>query len=190
MFLGSLLEDSNTTLPPCPVVQTASGGFHRYLLVPKAYPIHPNVSLWPGIDILAAGSSVVLPGSRTDAGVYRALRSFEECSIPEAPRAFVKLIRGPKRHGVVPVGRGRYFPRTWLRRILRRWRRASGGCFSGTPYSGHSGSAKERLATPPIRLMSIILLAKACFCYGLNYRQTESVILNWRCKHGLKRHLQ
>jgi len=33
-------------------------------------------------------------------------------------------------------------------------------------------------------------LAKACFCCGLNYRQTESVILNWRCKHGLKRDLK
>ena len=30
-------------------------------------------------------------------------------------------------------------------------------------------------------------LAKACFCCGLDRRQTESVILNWSRKHGLKR---
>jgi hypothetical protein len=33
-------------------------------------------------------------------------------------------------------------------------------------------------------------LAKSCFCCGLNHRQTEDVILNWRQKHGLKRDLR
>jgi hypothetical protein len=93
MFLGSLLEESQTTLPPCPMVQTGSGGCHRYLLAPRGFRIHSTVALWPGIDILAVGSSAILPGSRTDAGEYRAIRSFEECPIPEAPREFMKLIR-------------------------------------------------------------------------------------------------
>jgi hypothetical protein len=33
-------------------------------------------------------------------------------------------------------------------------------------------------------------LAKACFCCGLNHRQAEAVILNWRHKHGLNRDLR
>lgn len=92
-FLGSLLADLETTLPPCPLVETGSGGSHRYPLVPRGFPIQPTVSLRPGIDILAAGSSAILPGSRTDGGEYRAIRSFEEGAIPEAPRTLVKLIR-------------------------------------------------------------------------------------------------
>src|SRR5262249_25503175 len=102
LVLGSLLADSETSLPPCPTVQTGSGGFHRYFLVPEWFPIRSRVALWPGIDILAVGSSVILPGSRTEAGEYRALRSFEECSIPEAPRTFVKLIRRAQGDGRCP----------------------------------------------------------------------------------------
>jgi hypothetical protein len=93
LFLGSLLEDAEITLPPCPIVQTASGGFHRYLIIPKGFRIRPTVALFPGIDILAAVSNVILPGSRTSAGDYRVRRSFEEFPIPEAPRALMKLIR-------------------------------------------------------------------------------------------------
>jgi hypothetical protein len=33
-------------------------------------------------------------------------------------------------------------------------------------------------------------LAKACFCCGLNHRQAESVIVNWRRKHALNRDLR
>src|SRR4051812_46918448 len=32
LFLGNLLEEQGITLPACPTVETASGGFHRYLL--------------------------------------------------------------------------------------------------------------------------------------------------------------
>lgn len=32
MFLDSVFEDHGLALPACPTVQTASGGFHRYLL--------------------------------------------------------------------------------------------------------------------------------------------------------------
>jgi hypothetical protein len=185
MFLGSLLEDSDTTLPPCPMVQTGSGGFHRYLLVPKGFPIRPRVALWPGIDILTAGSSVILPGSRTDAGEYRALRSFDECSIPEAPRAFVKLIRSAQEDGrshrageTVPpymtaTDTSEVSRRQWYllfrNRVFRSfWKRqGKAGDATDSAYEYH--------------------LAKACFCCGLNCRQTESVILNWRCKHSLKR---
>ena len=189
MFLGSLLEDSDTTLPPCPTVQTGSGGFHRYLLVPKGLPIHPQVGLWPGIDILAAGSSVILPGSRTDAGEYRALRSFEECSIPEAPRSFVKLIRKaqtaarcPNRPGttggwnMTEVDTSQVSPRQWFllfrNRVFRSFwkRRGKAGDATDSAYEYH--------------------LAKACFCCGLSHGQTEFVVLNWRCKHGLKRDLR
>jgi hypothetical protein len=187
MFLGSLLEDADTTLPTCPIVRTGSGGFHRYFRVPKGFPVRPSVALWPGIDILAAGSSVILPGSRTDAGEYRALRSFDECAIPEAPRTFIKLIRSTEtRHPAQPrapapplmaetdtslVSRRQW----WLlfRNLVFRsfWNRlGKAGDATDSAYEYH--------------------LAKACFCCGLNHRQTESVILNWRCKHGLKRDLR
>ena len=33
-------------------------------------------------------------------------------------------------------------------------------------------------------------LAKACFCCGLNHRQTEFVVMGWRRKHGLNRDLR
>ncbi len=56
-------------------------------------PIHSALSLWSGIDILTAGCNVILPGSRTHAGDYPALRSFEQCAIPELPQSFVRLIR-------------------------------------------------------------------------------------------------
>jgi Bifunctional DNA primase/polymerase, N-terminal len=189
MFLGSLLEDSDTTLPRCPIVQTASGGFHRYLLVPKGFPIRPRVALWPGIDILTAGSSVILPGSRTEAGEYRAVRSFEESPIPEAPRAFIKLIRRAQEDGRCPdrtrATVGTYIdetdtsevaPRQWWllfrNRVFRSFweRRGKAGDATDSAYEYH--------------------LAKACFCCGLNYRQAESVILTWRRKHSLTRDLR
>jgi hypothetical protein len=183
MVLSSLLEDCQTTLPPCPMVQTASGGFHRYLLVPAGYPIHPKIAIWPGIDILAAGSSVILPGSRTDVGEYRALRTFDECAIPEAPRQFVSLIRqGQKARQANRPCAARHNPfaevetsdvsrrQWWLlfrNRVFRSfWKReGKAGDATDSAYEYH--------------------LAKACFCCGLNHRQAEAVILNWRRKHAL-----
>jgi hypothetical protein len=186
MFLGSLLEDHDITLPRCPMVQTASGGFHRYFLVPKWLPIRSAIGLWPGIDILAAGSNVILPGSRTEAGQYRALRSFEDCPIPEAPRAFVRRIRQAQRAAPgrdrslwsrsrsLPVGDSSLVSRRqwWLlfrNQVFRafwnrKWKAAD---ISDSAYEYH--------------------LAKACFCCGLDQKQTEHVVLKWRQKHGLQR---
>src|ERR1039457_50362 len=188
MILGSLLEDTDTILPPCPMVRTASGGFHRYLLVPRGFRIRPTVALWPGIDVLATGSSVILPGSRTEAGAYREVRSFEECPIPEAPRPFISLIRGLQRERSTDRPRGPlYAPRAgldtsevsrrqwWLlfrNRVFRSFWRRQGkvGDATDSAYEYH--------------------LAKACFCCGLNHRQAEHVILNWRREHGLQRSLR
>lgn len=188
MFLGSLLEDTDIALPPCPTVQTASGGFHRYLLVPKWLRIRSTVALWPGIDILAAGSNVVLPGSRTDAGEYRPVRTFDECGIPEAPHAFVNLIR--RVQSAQRTDRQRAMPSAlygevvtsevsrrqwWLlfrNRVFRSfWRRqGKAGDATDSAYEYH--------------------LAKACFCCGLNHRQTEQIVVIWRRKHGLQRSLR
>jgi len=189
LFLGSLLEDCQTTLPPCPFVQTASGGFHRYLVVPRGHRIRPTVTIWPGIDVLAAGSSVILPGSRTEAGEYRAVRTFDECPIPEAPRAFVSLIRKAqkatlshsRRHSVcsdpfAEVETSDVSRRQWWllfrNRVFRSfWRRqGKAGDATDSAYEYH--------------------LAKACFCCGLNHRQAESVVVNWRRKHALDRDLR
>lgn len=168
MFLGSLLEDTGTTLPACPMVTTASGGFHRYLSVPQWFPIRPAVALWPGIDILAAGSSVILPGSRTKGGEYRVVRSFDDCAIPEAPREFVRLIRSLQRAGRSPhrpstksssvlaeVDTSQVSPRQWFllfkNRVFRSFWTRQGKCGDATDsaYEYH--------------------LAKACFCCGLNH---------------------
>jgi hypothetical protein len=142
--------------------------------------------LWPGIEILAAGASVILPGSLTQTGKYRAIRSFEECAIPEAPRALVRLIRSKQitRH---PSHRPRSTPislmadadtssvsrrQWWLlfrNRVFRTFWNRQGklGDATDSAYEYH--------------------LAKVCFCCGLNHRQAESVVLNWRRKHGLNR---
>lgn len=184
MFLYSLLEDHDITLPPCPMTQTASGGFHRYLLVPKWLPVRSAINLWPGIDILAAGSNVILPRSLTEAGEYRMLRAFDECSVPEAPRDFIKLIRSaqkekvrldrsaPSRSKSLPVGGSSLVSHRqwWLlfrNRFFRSfWRRqGKAGDATDSAYEYH--------------------LAKACFCCGLNAEQTEYVVVVWRQKHGL-----
>jgi hypothetical protein len=187
MFLCSLLDDTGLTLPPCPTVQTPSGGFHRYFRAPKWFPIRPKVALWPGVDILAQGSTVILPSWRTETGEYRPLRSFEECEIPEAPRAFVKLIRaaqsGLARRGRV---RAKIFLETADTTIVsrRQWyllfRNRVFGTFWGRQgkFGDTTDSAYE------------YHLAKACFCCGLNQCQAESVILAWRRKHGLNRDLR
>ena len=185
LILGSLLEDTDTILPPCPMVRTASGGFHRYLLVPAGFCIRAAVALWPGIDVLAAGSSVILPGSRTDAGEYREVRSFDGCPIPEAPRPFISLICGlqketstdrPRAKLSAPRGEldtSEVSRRQWYllfrNRVFRSfWRRqAKAGDATDSAYEYH--------------------LAKACFCCGLNHRQAEHVVLLWRRQHGLQR---
>jgi hypothetical protein len=188
LFLASLLQEHDIRLPPCPMVMTASWGFHRYLLVPKRLPIRSRIGLWPGIDVLAAGSNVVLAGSRTEAGQYKMVRSFEECPIPEAPLAFVKLIRARLRAKARPdrpasrsepavdcdnavVSRRQWWLLFRNRVFCSFWSRGyKVGDATDSAYEYH--------------------LAKACFCCGLNQRQTESVILTWRQKHGLQRSLQ
>jgi hypothetical protein len=129
---------------------------------------------------------VILPGSCTDDGEYRALRSFNDCAIPEAPRGFVSLIRSVQRERrtnhsqratpQIPfadlepsdVSRRQW----WLlfrNRVFRSfWKReGKAGDATDSTYEYH--------------------LAKACFCCGLNHRQAEAVIVNWRRKHVLNR---
>ncbi len=170
------------------MVRTASGGFHRYLIVPAGYKIHSTVALWPGIDVLTAGSSVVLPGSRTEAGEYKEVRSFEECAIPEAPRPFISLIRDLQREtstdrrralqSALPgdLDTSEVSRRQWyllFKNMVFRsfWRRqGKAGDATDSAYEYH--------------------LAKACFCCGLNHRQAEHVVLLWRQKHGLQHSLR
>jgi hypothetical protein len=184
LFLCELLLEHDIFLPKCPFVQTASDGRHWYLLVPKGFRVRSCVGLWPGIDILAAGSSVILPGSRTIAGEYRALRSFDECPIPEAPVALIKLIRKAQKAKRKPVTKGSRLPdgdmlvshRQWwllLRNKVFRsfWNRAK-------KMADTSLSAYE------------YHLAKACFCCGLNEQQTIYVIQKWWRKQGFERSLR
>jgi hypothetical protein len=112
----------------------------------------------------------------------------EDCSIPEAPLAFIKLIRATQR---AKTGRNRsarrFEPtmdfetsaisrRQWFllfrNRVFRSFwhREQKAGDTTDSAYEYH--------------------LAKACFCCGLDQRQTERVVLTWRQKHGLERNLR
>jgi hypothetical protein len=185
LILYGILEEHGITLPPCPTVQTATGGFHRYFLVPRWLPVRSAIGIWPGIDILAAGSSVILTGSRTDDGQYRALRSFKDCPIREAPKAFIALIREAQK--TMPLDRPLMSPsrpvpagdsslvstRQWYRLFHNRvfyafWNRKG-------KLRDNSDSAYE------------YHLAKACFCCGLDQKQAVTVVQAWRDKHGLRR---
>ena len=144
------------------------------------------VALWPGIDILANGSSVILPGSRTEAGEYCAVRSFEECAIPEAPRAFLKLIRTAQKARRSPAQlratRGAFMTEVDTSEVSRRqwWLLFRNRVFrSFWKRQGKAGDATDSAYE--------YHLAKACFCCGLNHRQTEFVITCWRRKHALNR---
>jgi hypothetical protein len=189
MTLWGLLEEHNITFPIGPIVRTPSGGFHRYMLVPKGSPVRTTVSLWPGIDILAAGSSVVLPGSHTAAGEYQLLRSFEDFPIPEVPRAFLRLMRKlqkPRRATVRPRGSDSRLlaeldtsvvsRRQWVLLFRNRTFRT---------FWKRQGKTRD-----PTDSAYEFHLAKACFCCGLNHRQVEAVIVHWRRKHGLTRKLR
>lgn len=187
LFLCELLEEHSITIPPCPTVQTAHDGFHRYLLVPRGLRVHSSIGLWPGIDILAAGSNVILPGSHIDAGRYRILRSFDECPIPEAPREFINLIRKTQRDKParfakppacsIPFGETSVVSRQQWWRLFRNrvfrsfWHRTA-------KLADTSDSAYE------------YHLAKACFCCGLTQCQTVYVIQKWWRHHGLERSLE
>ena len=84
-------------------------------------------AIWPGVDLLAAGSNVILPGARANNGKYTILRGFNECEVPEAPVAFIKLLRDaprPKKPDLETVpdlpaqGAGTVSARQWF--LLRR----------------------------------------------------------------------
>ena len=186
LSLGGVLEESDISLPQCPMVGTPSGGYHRYLLVPKGFRIHGKVAVWPGVDILAAGSNVILPESRTEAGQYHVLRSFEECPIPEAPRAFIKLIRTAQNALRKPVGTWRR-PANTLNDLdtsqvsTRQW------CLLFRNRVFRSFWERQGKAADTTDSAYEYHLAKASFSCGLNQQQTESVVLTWRRRHGLNR---
>jgi hypothetical protein len=54
-----------------PMVKTP-GGLHIYMSKPESLKIHKNVSAFPGVDFLTAGSYVVSPGStHPNGGAYK-----------------------------------------------------------------------------------------------------------------------
>lgn len=126
------------------------------------------VSSW---NILGAGSNVILPGSRTESGLYTELQAFQACPIPEAPE-FVRLIRQAQRaarpdrsHQSLPPGgdssrvSARQRWRLFHNRVFRSFWTRKGKA------ADTSDSAYE------------FQLAKACFCCGLDQGQTTAVIL-------------
>ena len=161
------------------MVRTASGGFHRYLLVPSGYRIHSTVALWPGIDVLTAGSSVILPGVEPMANTARCVRLTKPNSRGAAPiRRPDPRVAGGDQHRPVArnairssrrVGHLRVSQRQWCllfkNRVFRSfWRR-----------QGKAGSNGFGLRVPPP--------GQACFCCGLNHRQAEHVVVLWRQRH-------
>jgi hypothetical protein len=179
-----LLLEFDIELPDCPFVQTPTDGRHRYFLVPNGYRIRSSIGLWPGVDILAVDSSVILPGSRTHAGKYLALRSFEECPIPFAPVALVKLIRKTRLSAAKSTPKGDRIPTGDSVVSLRQWHRL----FRNRMFrSFWEFKRKIADATPSAYEYH---LAKACFCCGLNQQQTGHVIQTWFRKHGLERSIE
>ena len=184
LVLSDVLEENGLTLPRCPMVETASSGYHRYLLVPRGFRITSSIALWPGVDILAAGSNVILPGSRTETGAYRAVRSFEECAIPEAPRPFIKLIRETQKER---GRRGRSLPRDPIPDgdIGEVSRRQWWLLFRNQVFASFWNRKKKQGDTSDSAYEYHI--AKACFCCGLTKRQTSIVIRTWWRRYGMER---
>jgi hypothetical protein len=97
MTLGSILEDLAIRLPEAPTTRTCNFGLHIYLLAPGGLALGQQIGIWPGVDLLAGGSNVILPGARVKEGAYKAIRGFDQCAIPDAPVAFVDALQAAKR---------------------------------------------------------------------------------------------
>jgi hypothetical protein len=93
LSLCSVLEEHDIWLPEAPTTQTCNFGRHIFFLSPTGLEVRSCVRLWPGVDLLATGSNVILPGAKVRDGVYTSLRGFNRCAIPEAPVAFVDALR-------------------------------------------------------------------------------------------------
>jgi hypothetical protein len=178
MTLCSLLDERDITLPPAPTTQTCTGGYHLYLLAPDGATVEPRVGAWPGVDILAGQSNVILPGSTLRAGTYTLLRGFER--IPEAPGAFVDMLESTPRKQARPAPKiavptdgpgyvnNRQWFMLWRNKVFRTmWRGQKViGDTSDSAYEYH--------------------LAKACFCTGLKVEQVVTVIRCWWAERGLR----
>lgn len=76
------LEAAHEPLPPTPTVLTGGGGTHYHFVAP---PDVPTVTLAPGLELKAAGAQVVLPPSRSAAGLYRWDAGAHIADLPLAP---------------------------------------------------------------------------------------------------------
>lgn len=179
-MLDAILDDNDVHLPPAPTTQTPNEGRHIYLLAHGDFRARHQISAWPGIDILAANSNVILPGSRSVFGNYRQSRGFDH--LPEAPARFMEVLAerqvmtaaGGKTFASIPLPIGETSEvtrRQWY--LLRRnkyfwtmWRRCkTDGDRSLSAYEFH--------------------IAKACFCCGLQETQVVAVLRCWWRAHEL-----
>ncbi|WP_030905805.1 bifunctional DNA primase/polymerase [Streptomyces sp. NRRL F-5126] len=94
------------TLPETVTVLTPSGGRHIWLSGPPNVVV-PNSAgrLAPGIDVRGAGGYLVGPGSVTARGAYRLAGGTADLRPAACPRALLRLLTPPARHGHPRPGR-------------------------------------------------------------------------------------
>lgn len=76
------LEHQYGALPATPVVLTGGQGVHFHFEAP---PGTPTVTIMPGLELKAVGAQVVLPPSRSAAGLYRWDAGAHVADLPLAP---------------------------------------------------------------------------------------------------------
>lgn len=94
------LERANGDLPPAPIAQTPSGGFHAlYTRPPGAAVSISSGLLGPGLDVRADGGYIVAAPSTLDGAAYSWVHTPDSVPPVEAPEWLVKLatkIKPPK----------------------------------------------------------------------------------------------
>ena len=189
LSLGMALQDAAVELPPHPVVATPSGGRHHYFQIPAGVRIRSVIGTWPGVDVLAAGSLAILPGSATHRGEY-SLESGDFAEIPELPKALARACRDRQRE-LKPAGK-----RQAAREAAATMPKPTGdgpSCIS--PQERYRLFRNEKFAIMWNRHKTEgdtsdsayeFHMAKACFCVGLDSGQTAEVIGWWRREHGIE----
>jgi hypothetical protein len=164
IYFCELLEENDITLPLHPLNKSASDGRHHVFLAPRGFRLTSQVGIFPGIDLLAAGSNWILHGSSVQRGTYESIVGFKD-GIPEMPAELARLLLARQRQtkptskrkagSATPpapmptAGPARVSPRHWfmLRRnqVFRKmWRmqKQVGDC-SNSAYEYHMGMVQE-----------------------------------------------
>lgn len=87
-------------------VETPSGGFHYYFVVPDGRECPTNGRPWEGIDIRGEGGYVVAPPSELPNGQYRWVRDPQEFVVLPAPESLMDALDAAARQPTLKVIQG------------------------------------------------------------------------------------